>query len=63
MSLAWCYAYNPNTGEAKAGGSRVQGQPGLHSKTPSQKNKKNPLTKAVIYYTSGPMSLGYFLTA
>jgi hypothetical protein len=27
------HAYNPTTHEAKAGGSRVQGQSGLHSET------------------------------
>jgi hypothetical protein len=26
------HACNPNTWEAKAGGSQVQGQPGLHNK-------------------------------
>jgi hypothetical protein len=33
-------ACNPNTREAKAGESRVPGQPGLQSETLSQKTKK-----------------------
>jgi hypothetical protein len=33
-------ACNSSTQEAKAGGLRVQGQPGLHSETLSQKNYK-----------------------
>jgi hypothetical protein len=32
--------YNPSTGEAEAGGWRVQVQPGLHSKTVSKKQKR-----------------------
>jgi hypothetical protein len=32
-------ACNPSTGDVEAGGSEVQGQPGLH-KTLSQKKKK-----------------------
>jgi hypothetical protein len=31
------HAYNPSTLEAEAGGSQVQGQPGLHSETLFQK--------------------------
>jgi hypothetical protein len=38
-------AYNANTLEADAGGSRVQGQPGLHLKTLSQNSTK----KVLIY--------------
>jgi hypothetical protein len=34
------YAYNPKTQEAEAGGSRNQGQPGLHSETLSLKERK-----------------------
>jgi hypothetical protein len=30
-------AYTPSTWEAEAGGSRVQGQPGVHSETVSKK--------------------------
>jgi hypothetical protein len=33
------YAYNLNTWEAEVGGPWVLGQPGLHSETPSHKNK------------------------
>jgi hypothetical protein len=33
------HAYNPSTQEAKARGSQVPGQPGLHSKTLTQKQK------------------------
>jgi hypothetical protein len=33
------HAYNPNTQEAVAGELGIQGQPGLQSKTLSQKNK------------------------
>jgi hypothetical protein len=35
------YTYNLNTEEAKAGGSWVQSQPGLHRRTLSQKIKAN----------------------
>jgi hypothetical protein len=31
--------YSPSTWEGEAGGQRVQGQPGLHSETLSQKKK------------------------
>jgi hypothetical protein len=31
---------SPSTQEAETGGQSVQGHPGLHSKTPSQKEKK-----------------------
>jgi hypothetical protein len=34
---------NPSTWEAKAGGWRVQGQPGLHNKILSQKKLKEAL--------------------
>jgi hypothetical protein len=34
--------YNPSSQEAKAGGSQVQGQPWLHSKTLSQKQYGMP---------------------
>jgi hypothetical protein len=37
---------NPRTQEAKAGGSGVQGQPGLHSETLSQKKPKKPKKNA-----------------
>jgi hypothetical protein len=33
-------AYNPSTRDADTGGFRVQGQPGLHSKTVSLKKRK-----------------------
>jgi hypothetical protein len=33
------HTYNPSIQEAKAGGSRVPGQSGLHSETLSQKKK------------------------
>jgi hypothetical protein len=33
------YACNPSTQEIEAGGSQVQGQPGLHHKTLSQKKQ------------------------
>jgi hypothetical protein len=35
------YACNPSTEETKAGRLRVQGQPGLHSKTTVSKKKKS----------------------
>lgn len=34
------YTSNPSTGEAGAGGTQIQGQPGLHSKILSQNKKK-----------------------
>jgi hypothetical protein len=34
------YPYNPSTQEAEAGGSQLEGQPGLHSETLSQKTNK-----------------------
>jgi hypothetical protein len=34
------HTYNPSNQEAEAGGLKVQEQPGLHSKDPSQKKKK-----------------------
>jgi hypothetical protein len=36
------HTYNPSNQEAEAGGLKVQEQPGLHSKDPSQKKKKKP---------------------
>jgi hypothetical protein len=41
-------AYNPNTWEAKAGGSRVRSQLGLHSKTMSQRNKNGENGKSIL---------------
>jgi hypothetical protein len=41
----WVHSYNPCTQEVEAGGLRVQSQLGLHSKTLSQKNKKQKQTK------------------
>jgi hypothetical protein len=38
-ALLGMVARNHSTQEAEAGGSRVQGQPGLHGKTLSQKKK------------------------
>jgi hypothetical protein len=38
LSMA-IHSYNPNTFEMKAGGLRVQGQPGLYSKTHCKKKK------------------------
>jgi hypothetical protein len=35
----------PAGGEAEARGSQVQGQPGLHSETLSQKKKRKEITK------------------
>jgi hypothetical protein len=39
---------NPSTKEAKVGGLRIQGQPGLHSKTLSQKKSMYMYTRTVI---------------
>jgi hypothetical protein len=40
------HTYNPVTWEAEVEGSRVQGQPGIHSETLSQTNKQ---TKNAFY--------------
>jgi hypothetical protein len=41
LILTWqaVHACNSSPREAKVGESQVQGQPGLHSESPSQKNK------------------------
>jgi hypothetical protein len=44
------HAYNPSTREAKAGGSFVHGQTGLHSETMSQKTKQNKANKYVRFH-------------
>jgi DNA invertase Pin-like site-specific DNA recombinase len=36
------HIYNPSTSKAKAEGSWIQGQPGLYSKTLTQKKKNKP---------------------
>jgi hypothetical protein len=38
------HSYKPSTQETEAGRCQVQGQPGLHSDTLSQKTKKNGRT-------------------
>jgi hypothetical protein len=43
------YTYNYNTWEAESGGSLVWGQPRLHSKTLSQKEKKVKVSVQGIY--------------
>jgi hypothetical protein len=40
----WCMATMPAVGEAEAGGSKFQGQPGLNSMILCQKKKKNQQT-------------------
>jgi hypothetical protein len=37
------HAYNLSTQKAEAGGLRIQGQPGLHSKTLPQKKREEGL--------------------
>jgi hypothetical protein len=37
------HACNPSTQETEAGGSSVEGQPGQHKETPSQKEKKKEM--------------------
>jgi hypothetical protein len=49
---------NPSTGEAEAGGSQVQGQPGLHSKTLSQQNKTNKKKKLKVPISKESRGLG-----
>jgi hypothetical protein len=43
------YIYNPNNQEAEAAESRDWGQPGLHSKTLSQKTKNEPKIGILCY--------------
>lgn len=40
MNISLVHIFNPYTQEAKAKGSQVQRQPGLHSKTPLQRVKQ-----------------------
>jgi hypothetical protein len=47
------YTYNPNTQEAEAEGSQVQGQPWLHSKTLSQKQNKTKKTFSLFSLGGG----------
>jgi hypothetical protein len=43
ISQGWqCTTCNPSTGETEAGGSQVQGQPGLQNKMLSQEISKKP---------------------
>jgi hypothetical protein len=39
LVVLMAHIYNPNIQEAEAGGSQVQGQPGLHGETLSQQNE------------------------
>jgi hypothetical protein len=52
------HTFNPSTQEAEAGESKVEGEPGLHTKTLSQKNWKNKIRLTPLklrkHWTSSP---------